>query len=91
MSLSGLDLAVMGAYAGRFFRCRQQANPKWLFFVENTGFVAGIIVTAVALFWWGDVFLLVAPGALGAACWLSAAAGNRRNSGGPPQKLRAAV
>ena len=26
-------VAVMGAYAGRFFRYRRQANPKWLFFV----------------------------------------------------------
>ena len=56
-------VAVMGAYAGRFFRCRAAlfASTKWLFFLENTAFVMGMVITAVSLFWTGDTFFRVAP------------------------------
>jgi hypothetical protein len=53
----------MGAYAGRFFRCRAGVFPsaKWLFFLENTGFVGGMACTAVALYWTGDTWFAIAP------------------------------
>jgi hypothetical protein len=56
-------VAGMGAYAGRFFRCRAGVFPsaKWLFFLENTGFVAGMVMTAVALYWTGEAWFAVAP------------------------------
>ena len=56
-------VAGMGAYAGRFFRCRAGVFPstKWLFFLENTGFVTGMVITAVALYWTGDSYFAVAP------------------------------
>jgi hypothetical protein len=58
-----LLVAAMGAYAGRFFRCRAGLFPsaKWLFFLENTGFVAGMMTTAVALYWAGETWFTVAP------------------------------
>ena len=58
-----LLVAGMGAYAGRFFRCRAAAFPatKWLFFLENTGFVAGLLLTAVCLYWMGASFFAAAP------------------------------
>ena len=60
-----LFVAGMGAYAGRFFRCRagRFASAKWLFFLENTGFVAGMVLTAIALYWTGDSFFGLAPAA----------------------------
>lgn len=56
-------VAAMGAYAGRFFRCRAGvfAATKWLFFWENNGFLAGMMVTAAALYGVGDGYFLVAP------------------------------
>ena len=56
-------VAGMGAYAGRFFRCRAGVFPstKWLFFLENTGFVTGMVMTAVALYWTGDAYFGIAP------------------------------
>jgi hypothetical protein len=62
-------VAGMGAYAGRFFRCRAGVFPstKWLFFLENTGFVAGMVTTAVALYWTGDAYFVVAPAVAAAA------------------------
>lgn len=58
-----LFVAGMGAYAGRFFRLRAAVFPKakWLFFLENTGFVTGMLATALALFWMGDTWFSVAP------------------------------
>lgn len=63
-----LLVAGMGAYAGRFFRCRAGVfgSTKWLFFLENTGFVAGMALTAVALFFTGDAYFAFAPFALSA-------------------------
>ncbi len=53
----------MGAYAGRFFRLRAAAFPsaKLLLFWENTGFVAGMLLTACALYFTGAAFFGVAP------------------------------
>jgi hypothetical protein len=58
-----LLVAGMGAYAGRFFRERAGvfARTKWLFFWENTGFIAGMATTAVALYWTGEAWFTVAP------------------------------
>jgi hypothetical protein len=62
-------VAGMGAYAGRFFRCRAGVfqSTKWLFFLENTGFVAGMAMTAIALYWTGDAYFGIAPLVAGAA------------------------
>jgi hypothetical protein len=56
-------VAGMGAYAGRFFRCRAGAfsSAKWLFFLENTAFVFGMALTAISLYWAGDVVFRMAP------------------------------
>jgi len=56
-------IALMGCYAGRFFRYRARffSAPKWLFFTENCGFVLGIVLTIVALFVAGSSALLTAP------------------------------
>src|SRR5262245_18681840 len=56
-------IALMGCYAGRFFRYRARffAAPKWLFFTENCGFVLGIVLTFAALFSMGSSALLTAP------------------------------
>ena len=69
-----LFVAVMGAYAGRFFRFRRGAlgHAKWLFFVENTGFVGGMIFTVVALFWTGAALLQWTPAVGAALCLLTA-------------------
>lgn len=63
-------VAVMGLYAGRFFRFRRAAlgSAKWLFFVENTGFVAGLVLTVAGLFWFGEGVTILAPAAAGALC-----------------------
>lgn len=63
-------VAVMGLYAGRFFRFRRAAlgSAKWLFFVENTGFVAGLVLTVAGLFWFGERVLILAPAAAGVLC-----------------------
>jgi hypothetical protein len=59
-------VAVMGAYGGRFFRRRAALFPKakWLFFMENSGFVAGMLLTAAALLWLGEAWFTVGPLAL---------------------------
>jgi|SRR5262245_20566981 len=56
-------IALMGCYAGRFFRYRARhfAAPKWLFFTENCGFVLGIVLTIGLLFSFGSSALLSAP------------------------------
>lgn len=66
-------IAVMGLYAGRFFRFRRAAlgSAKWLFFVENTGFVAGLVLTVAGLFWFGEGPLILAPAGAGALCLLT--------------------
>ena len=63
-----LCVAVMGAYAGRFYRFRAAcfANVKWLFFLENTGFVLGLLVAVAALFVWGEPALWTLPWGLAA-------------------------
>lgn len=69
-----LFVASMGAYAGRFFRFRRGVlgNSKWLFFIENTGFVAGMVFTVVALFWTGEAMLQWAPAVGAGLCLLTA-------------------
>ena len=67
-------LAVMGLYAGRFFRlrpAREPAGAKWLFFLENTGFVAGLVATVLGLLWLGEGWLLAAPAGATVLCWLT--------------------
>lgn len=67
-------LAVMGIYAGRFFRLRPARGPagaKWLFFLENTGFVAGLLATVFGLFSLGEGWLLAAPAGTTVLCWLT--------------------
>ena len=61
-------IAVMGAYAGRFFRYRAPAfrAVKWLFFLENCGFLAGMIWTVVALARYGERMLADLPLVTGA-------------------------
>lgn len=66
-----LLVAGMGAYAGNFFRRRARAfgSAKWLFFLENTGFVAGILLTTIALYYSGAAFFGIAPAvAAGIVC-----------------------
>lgn len=69
-----LFVAAMGAYAGRFFRFRRAAlgTAKWLFFIENTGFVLGMVFTVVALFWTGESLLQLAPAVGAGLCLLTA-------------------
>lgn len=64
-------VAVMGAYAGRFFRERRAmpGGARRLFFLENTGFLGGMVLTVMGLFWIGAGLLLLAP-AIGAALCL---------------------
>lgn len=75
-------VAVMGLYAGRFFRFRRTAlgSAKWLFFVENTGFVAGLVLTVVGLFWFGERVLILAPAAAGALCMVTLPRGARESA-----------
>lgn len=56
-------ISAMGCYAGRFFRYRAGVfrAPKWLFFIENCGFVLGIVLTIAALFHAGSSALMTAP------------------------------
>lgn len=56
-------VAVMGAYAGRFFRFRAPAfrEVKWLLFLENTGFVLGLLGAVLALFVLGERALVLLP------------------------------
>jgi hypothetical protein len=64
-----LLVAGMGAYGGRFFRCRAGLLPptKQLFFLENTGFLGGMLLTATALFFVGEAWFTAGPAlALGA-------------------------
>jgi hypothetical protein len=69
-----LCVAVMGAYAGRFYRFRARcfANVKWLFFLENTGFVLGFIVAVAALFVWGEPALSTLPWGVAALALVTA-------------------
>lgn len=66
-------VAGMGLYAGRFFRYRRDAlgPAKWLFFVENTGFVLGLLLTVLGLYWFGQKLLVLAPGVGAALCLLT--------------------
>jgi hypothetical protein len=58
-----LFVAVMGAYAGRFYRFRAPCfgHVKWLLFLENTGFVLGLLLAVLALFVWGERALYTLP------------------------------
>ena len=86
-------IALMGCYAGRFFRYRSRffSAPKWLFFTENCGFVLGIVLTFAVLFSAGSSALLTAPlvvsvFVLGTAVSLRfhpRAAASRKTSGSP--------
>ena len=64
---------VMGAYAGRFFLLRERVfgRVKWLFFIENTGFVVGSIAALVLLYQVGLAALALAPGLTAAVCLLT--------------------
>ena len=68
-----LFIGGSGAYAGRFFRYRGASvgKSKWLFFAENCGFVTGMIVTVLALFFAGELLLLVAPAVGAVGCLLT--------------------
>lgn len=61
----GLLTICTGAFAGSFFRQLDRAvrNPRRLFFVENNGFVLGLIVAVVGLMWFGIRAAVVAPAA----------------------------
>jgi len=67
-------VAIMGGYAGRFFRCRQAApgGAQRLFTLENTGFVAGMILTVLALYWLSERAFATLPAALALACFATA-------------------
>lgn len=67
-------VTVMGVYTGRFFRYRRGtlSNLKWLFFIENTGFVAGMVLTFISLFLAGYSFLTLAPGLTAVVCLATA-------------------
>ena len=74
-------IAIMGGYAGRFFRYRSKlfGAPKWLFFIENCGFVIGMVCTIVALFHIGASVLITAP-LIGSALVLATAVSLRFHS-----------
>jgi hypothetical protein len=82
-----LLVGVMGGYAGRFFRYRAGLfrAPKWLFFVENCGFVLGILLTVALLYHAGSSALLAAPLAVAAAV-LATAWGLRAARGEDPAR-----
>ena len=63
-------VVVMGGYAGRFFRCRQSApgGARRLFTLENTGFVAGMVLSVLALYWLSEIAFATLPGILALAC-----------------------
>jgi hypothetical protein len=63
-------VVVMGGYAGRFFRCRQSApgGARRLFTLENTGFVAGMILSVLALYWLSEIAFATLPGILALVC-----------------------
>jgi hypothetical protein len=63
-------VVIMGGYAGRFFRCRQNApgGARRLFTLENTGFVAGMILTVLALYWLSEPAFATLPALLALAC-----------------------
>ncbi len=67
-------VAIMGGYAGRFFRCRQAApgGAQNLFFLENTGFVVGMVLTVLALYWLSESAFAAIPAALALACFATA-------------------
>ena len=58
-----LLVACMGSYAGRFFRYRADAfsRAKWLFFLENCGFLSGMVLTVLGLFLAGAPTLVIGP------------------------------
>ncbi len=58
-----LLVIVMGGYAGRFFKTRACCFPsvKWLFFLENTGFLLGTLGAVFVLFWFGQNALICTP------------------------------
>jgi hypothetical protein len=66
-------VAGMGLYAGRFFRCRRNTptGARVLFLVENTGFVVGLLLTFVLLYWAGQASLMLAPAVSAALCLLT--------------------
>ena len=76
-------VAIMGGYAGRFFRCRQAApgGAQRLFTLENTGFVAGMILTVLALYWLSEPAFATLPAALALACFATTP---RHPAGGSP-------
>lgn len=63
-------VVIMGGYAGRFFRCRQTGpgGARRLFTLENTGFVAGMILTVLALYWLSEPAFAALPAVLALAC-----------------------
>ena len=67
-------VVIMGGYAGRFFRCRQAApgGAQRLFSLENTGFVAGLVLTVLALYWLSEPAFAMLPAALALACFATA-------------------
>ena len=62
-------IAGIGCYAGRFFHCRRDAfqSARWLFFLENCGFLVGMIFTVTALYLAEPSVLAIAPLALAVA------------------------
>ena len=71
-----VPVAVMGGYAGRFFRQRaaHYRRVKSLLLAENSGFVAGTVLVPVLLFLRGEVTLTLAPALAGAATLLTSIA-----------------
>ncbi|MHB9119595.1 MAG: hypothetical protein ACYC2R_15190 [Burkholderiales bacterium] len=63
LPLSSLGVAITGLWAGRFFILMLPVfeNADQLFFRENNGFLAGIVVIFPGYAWLGTSFLLWAP------------------------------
>lgn len=72
-----VGVALVGAYAGRFFRLRAAAfgRVKWLFVLENTSFVMGMLLAVYGLHALGSAALWALPagsGLLVLGTWVAA-------------------
>ncbi len=68
-----LLIGLAGVYPGVFFaRSSGRVTAHRLFFWENNGFIAGLVVCTVAFMLAGRLVLWVLPGVLAVSVWLTA-------------------
>ncbi|MDZ4766788.1 MAG: hypothetical protein SGI73_19795 [Chloroflexota bacterium] len=62
LPLYGVAIILIGVYPGVFFqRMTPLSSARTVFFLENNGFIVGIIVSTIAFMFFGQVVLWIVP------------------------------